>query len=121
MTLTGAQLSRAFAHFMRLEDNPDRIILQVSSGVRAVYNSTTDSLEVLEIDGQPVEDDAHYTVCVLDFHYEISEVVLNLSKQELSEIVDPQVVSTSYQQVIEEYLRNNRNIDRQIEGRLVVK
>jgi 5'-nucleotidase len=121
LTLTGAQLSSAFAHFMRLEDNPDRIILQVSSGVRAVYSSTSGSLEMLEVAGQPVEDDAHYTVCVLEFHYEISEVVLNLSKQELSEIVDPQVVSTSYQQVIEEYLRNNRNIDHQIEGWLVVK
>lgn len=45
-------------------------------------------------------------------------MILHISQDELLETGKHKVVTTSAQNVLEEYLRNNQNVSRQIEGRL---
>ena len=46
---------------------------------------------------------------------------LNITDEELRESGKAKVVSTSAQEVLEEYLRNHQNVGRKVEGRLVYK
>ena len=86
--------------------------------VKAVYDNEQDKLLSLEIDGRQVIEDNYYTVCLQGFHSKNSKTYLNLNNKELLESGRSKVVSTSAREVLEEYLRNNQNIDSKIEGRL---
>jgi 2',3'-cyclic-nucleotide 2'-phosphodiesterase (5'-nucleotidase family) len=119
--LTGDQLSKAIAHSMRLEEHHDRHLFQLSKGVRAVYNDRTRALESLSVHGQPVRDDGRYSVCTLEYHYNQSEKAFNLTSDELGVLGMPRVVTTSYRDVVTEYLRNHQNVRSHVEGRLVFK
>ncbi|MGD9047054.1 MAG: bifunctional UDP-sugar hydrolase/5'-nucleotidase [Anaerolineae bacterium] len=119
--LTGAQLSKAVAHSMRLEAHHDRHLFQLSKGVRAVYNDHTRALESLTVHGQPVQDDERYTVCTLEYHYNQSDRAFDLTKEELGALGMPRVVTTSYRDVVVEYLRHHQNVKSHVEGRLVFK
>ena len=45
---------------------------QVSKGIQAVYSDSQNQLESLNINGKPVQADAHYTICVEEYHYKNS-------------------------------------------------
>jgi 5'-nucleotidase len=53
------------------------------------------------------------------YHYGNSAEYLNITVEELTGIEKPRVVSTSAQEVLEEFLRNNQNVISKVEGRLV--
>ena len=97
----------------------DGKLYQVNRGVQAVYNTASRALEALEIDGQPVQDDGRYTICLLEHHYKNAAVALNLSREELARGGKPQVVTTSARDVLEEYLGAHPNLSSQVEGRLI--
>jgi 5'-nucleotidase/UDP-sugar diphosphatase len=44
---------------------------------------------------------------------------MNISTRELTKVGESKVVTTSAQEVLEEFLEHNQNIDRNVEGRLV--
>ena len=121
--VTGLQLRKIFAHIMRLENRipGESEYLQVSKGVRAVYRDAEEKLESLSINGQPVQDDGHYTICMDGYRFQNSEHTLGLTHEELTKLADPKVVTTSCQDVIEEYFSHHQNLDSHIEGRFVYK
>ena len=49
------------------------------------------------------------------------ENLYNLTKEELVELGEPKVVTTSAQNVLEEYFGSHQLLDSQIEGRLIIK
>ncbi len=115
----GAALKRAFAHFMRAENrNGEGECYQVNGAVRAVYSEGGRRLASLEVRGRPVEDGATYTVALQDFQFRNSGRYLDITNEELNSGAH-KVVTTSGQQVLDEYLRNHQNAARYIEGRLV--
>jgi len=117
--VSGAALKRAFAHFMRVENrNGEGECYQVSDAVRAVYSDGEGRLLSLTVHGQPVDDDATYTIALQDYQYRNSARYLDISNEELLAGAH-KVVATSGQQVLEEYLRNHQNASRRVEGRLV--
>lgn len=89
---------------------------QVNKGIQAIYNNAEKKLESLSINGNPVQDDAQYTLCLQEYHYKNSVVSLNMTPEELG---TPKVVTTSAQQVLEEYLSSHQLLDNEVEGRLV--
>jgi 5'-nucleotidase/UDP-sugar diphosphatase len=122
LTLTGAQLTRIFNYVMVPENrHDDGQVYQVSQGVRAVYDDAQRKLESLTLGEQAVQDDGHYSVCVSEYHYKNSVEAFGLTDEELTALGKPQVVTTSTQDVLEEYLGSHQNLNRQIEGRLVYK
>lgn len=122
-TISGKHLTTIFAHIMR----PDNRIpgesqcQQVSRSVRAVYDDRSRWLESLMINGQPVRDEARYTICLQEFHTTNSSANINLTQAQLKELGGAHVVTTSVRQVMEEYLRHHQNLNSQVEGRLVYK
>ena len=91
---------------------------QVNSRIKAVYSDKEKKLISLKIDGTEVETTKFYTICMQGFHFNNSKAYLNISQDELLSSGKHKVVTTSAQDVLEEYLRNNQNVSRQIEGRL---
>jgi 5'-nucleotidase len=94
---------------------------QVNKGVQAVYNDGEERLESLSINGKPVEADNQYTISLQEYHYKNSVQSLNLTIQELTKLGDSKIVTTSAQNVLEEYLIAHQLLNSEIEGRLVYK
>ena len=121
--VTGVQLTQIFAHIMRLENRipGESEYLQINKGVQAVYRNVEEKLECLSINGQPVQGDQHYTICMDGYRFQNSEHTLGLTHEELTKLAHPKVITTSCQDVIEEYFSHHQNLDSHIEGRFVYK
>lgn len=119
-TVTGEQLQRIFGHIMRVENrNSEGECYQVSRGVRAVYDDHLGKLVSLEVNGKPVDPQAHYTIALSDYHYSNVLQYLGISNEEITALGAPKVTATSMMNVAEEYLRSHQNLNSQVEGRLV--
>ena len=119
-TVTGADLTKIFSHIMRTENrNNEGECYQVNKSVKAVYSDKEDKLISLHINGSPIQNEKTYTICFQGYHLANSESYLGLSQEELLKAGSSKVVSTSAQQLIEEYLRANQNLKPSVEGRLV--
>ena len=55
------------------------------------------------------------------YRYHNSEHTLGITQEELTKLAAPKVVTTSCQDVVEEYFSHHQNIDSHIEGRFVYK
>ena len=121
--VTGEHITKIFAHFMRAENRipGESCCFQVNKGIQAVYSEVHRKLESLSINEKPVQADAEYTLCLEEFHYKNSLLSLGLTTEELTELGVPKVVSTSCQDVLEEYFSHHQNLNSHIEGRLTYK
>lgn len=120
--IKGKQLKIIFNHVMRPENrNGEGECYQVNAKVKAVYSEKEKKLISLLIEDKPVEDQKDYTVCLQGYHFNKAQDFLNVSQEEFLSSGKNKVVTTSAQEVLEEFLRNNQNITRKIEGRLVYK
>ena len=120
--ITGKQLKNIFEHIMRIENRDgEGECYQVNSKVRVVYSDKKRGLISLKINGKLVDEQSCYTVCLQNYHYGNAKNYLNICQDELNASGKTKVITTSAQQVLEEYLRNNPNSSREIEGRLVFK
>jgi 5'-nucleotidase/UDP-sugar diphosphatase len=118
-TVKGESLRNIFSHIMRTENrNSEGECYQVNGRVKAVYDDRAHKLVGLTLDGADVTDDGPFTICLQGYHSNNSDSYLNISNEELIESGRSRVVSTSAKEVLEEYLRNNQNISRSIEGRM---
>jgi 5'-nucleotidase len=121
-TVTGKDLLNIFSHIMRIENRDgEGECYQVNERVKAVYDDKKKKLESLSIDEKPVKEKELYTICLQGFHFNNCKDYLNISQEELLKAGESKVVTTSAQEVLEEFLRNNQLITREIEGRLVYK
>jgi 5'-nucleotidase len=118
--ITGDKLKRIFSHVMREDNrNSEGECYQVNNKVQAVYSDRYNDLVSLKINETPVSNNESYTLCLQGYHVSNSDAYLNISNEELLHSGRSRVISTSAQEVLEEYLRNHQNITRKVEGRLV--
>lgn len=118
--ISGLKLKKIFEHFMRKENRlGEGECYQVNSKVKAIYSEKEKKLVSLNIDNAPVENTKKYTFSVAEYHYNCSKDYLNLTQEELNESGKSKVITTSVQEVMEEFLRNNQNISKKVEGRMV--
>lgn len=117
--ITGAQLYKIFTHIMRKENRDgEGECYQVNKGICAVYSEKEKKLVSLSIGNKPVVMDKLYTFAIQGYHYNNAPSYFNLSPEELLATGKHKVVTTSAQDVMEEYLRTHTNLNAQIEGRL---
>ena len=117
--ISGDKLKKVFSHVMRPENrNSEGECYQVNGRVHAVYDDSIRDIVSFKIDETSVSDCESYTLCLQGFHVSNSDKYLNITNEELLQSGNSRVVSTSAKEVLEEYLRNNQNITRTIEGRL---
>ncbi|MGB3637108.1 MAG: 5'-nucleotidase, partial [Rivularia sp. (in: cyanobacteria)] len=120
LQLTGAKLLKIFNYILRAEKRiPGKSsFYQVNKGVRAVYSDAEQKVESLLINGEPIAENTQYSVCVLEYHYKNSVKRFNLTSEELG---TPKILTTSAQDVLEEYMTSHQHIDSHIEGRITFK
>ncbi len=120
--ITGAQLKKIFAHIMRTENRDgEGECYQVNNKIQATYSYSQKELVSLLIDGTEVDENKEYTLCLQGYHVNNCADYLNITLEELRRSGKSKVVSTSAQNVLEEYLRTHQNENRKLEGRLVYK
>jgi 5'-nucleotidase len=118
-SITGSQLWDIFSHIMRIENRDgEGECYQVNSSIRAIYSDKEKCLKELSIAGELVDRAHFYTITLQGFHVNQSKDNLGISEDDLRKSGQAKVVSTSAQEILEEYLRNNQNILSQVEGRL---
>jgi 5'-nucleotidase len=119
-TVHGGKLEKIFSHIMREENrNSEGECYQVNEKVRAEYDDANQRLSSLRLNENRVSLQERYTLCLQGYHFKNSAEYLNVTQEELLESGKTKVVSTSAQEVLEEYLRTHQNINRKVEGRLV--
>jgi len=119
-SISGVKLKEIFSHIMRVENRDgEGECYQVNGKVKAVYDDKREELKSLSVSGKEVESTKFYTVAMQGYHFNQSKAYLGVSNEELLESGESKVVTTSIQEVLEEYLRNNQNIRKEIEGRLI--
>ena len=117
--VSGKNLQKIFSHIMRPSNrNSEGECYQVNSKVQAVYNDKKRKLESLTINDQPVDEEEIYTLTLQGYHASSAGSYLNIAEKELLQAGKPKVVTTSAQQVLEQFLRDNQNAAQEIEGRL---
>jgi len=120
--IKGSKLQQIFTHIMRVENrNGEGECYQVNSGVQAIYNDKDKQLEMLKVGNEEIDKDKVYSICLQDYHLSNCTDFLDITEEELLNEKCSKVVSTSGQDVLEEYLRNHQNIKPRLENRLVYK
>ena len=120
--ITGKQVKTIFSHIMHAENrNGEGEYFQVNKNIEAIYSESEIRLESLKLYNREVEDNKEYTLTIQGYHAANSKKNLGLDANELKTLGLGKVVSTSDYDVIEEWLRNNSNVNEEIEGRLVYR
>lgn len=120
--ITGAKLRKIFEHVMRTENrNGEGENYQVNSKIKAIYSDAEHKLVSLKFNDLEVRPDQFFTFSIQGFHLNNCADYINVTREELEESGSWKVVSTSVQEILEEWLRNNQNVSRDAEGRLVYK
>jgi len=118
-TIQGKELKKIFIHIMRPENrNSEGECYQVNNLVKAIYDDLR-GLISLRINGNDVNDESEYTLCIQGYHISNCSSYLNITEEELRASGKTKVVSTSAKEVLEEYLRNHQNIKPVVKGRLI--
>lgn len=119
-SIPGTDLRKIFEHIMRIENRDgEGENYQINQGVKAIYSDKEKKLISLQVRGEEVMADKFYTVAMQGFHFKHSKEYLNITNDELLANNQDKVLTTSAQQVLDEYLRNHQNLDAKIEDRLV--
>lgn len=118
-TVSGAKLWQAFSHFMRPENrNGEGICWQVNSAAIATSQSNSKPiLLLLNYNGQPLDPQRNYRICITGYHLKGSKVYLSLSEKKLLKDSPFSRVSNSIAEVLREGMQNNQNVFRKAEWR----
>jgi len=117
--IPGSVVAKIFTHIMRPENRTgEGECYQVNSKVRAKYNDKTKSLDTLLVDSAPIDPEKFYKICMQNFHFNNSPAYLGVTNQELIASGKQKVITTSAQQILEEWLKNHQNEKRTLEKRL---
>ena len=118
--VTGSHLTQIFTHIMRYENRIQGVgeYFQLNKSVKAIYDDAQQRLESLSINGQLIQADQKYTICMDGYRYQNSIPNLGITHEELG---SSKVISTSCQDVIEEYFSHHQNLNSYVEGRLIYK
>ena len=120
--INGTKLQKIFAHIMRVENRDgEGECYQVNSGVQAIYNNQDKKLDLLKVGNEEIDEEKIYSICLQDYHLSNCADFLDIAEKDLQSEKCSRVVSTSAQDVLEEYLRNHQNIKPKLENRLVYR
>ncbi|MHB8107082.1 MAG: hypothetical protein ACYDH4_06595 [Candidatus Cryosericum sp.] len=72
----------------------------------------------MALNGVPVDNSSHYSICLQGYHYRNSTVGLHSTNEEQVPLGQPRLPATSGRDVVEEYLRNRQNVSAEVRGRL---
>jgi 5'-nucleotidase len=117
--ISGSVVKNIFTHIMRPDNRKgEGECYQVNGKIRARYNNKAKKLESITFDGVEIDNTKYYKVSLQNFHFNNSQEYLGVSNEELLSSGKMKVMTTSAQQVLEEWLKNHQNEKRVVEKRL---
>lgn len=117
--ITGKQLKKIFNYIMRTENRSNEgECYQVNSNVHAIYSDSKHTVKLLTVNNKTVKNNDTYTICLQNFHFTNSKAYLGISQKELLALNKTKIITTSAQEVLEEYFRNNNNSSAKLENRI---
>ena len=123
VSVDGKQLRSMVKHFLRDEawTGAHTEFYQISKGFEITYSKSTQEFERFTFRGEEVSDDRIFRVGIQDYHYGNREDSFHMTEEELSKYAKPRVIASSCTDILEEYFVENRLLDVDIRGRLVIK
>lgn len=122
LTVTGAQFKKMMSFIMRDEQwSGDHCeFYQVSKGVEIEYIKNEKRFSKFNFNGKPISDDQILTVGMEKYHFINFEEFTSVPVSEIEQNAKPRIISTSCNQIIEEYFSEHQLLDSEVEGRIVV-
>lgn len=123
LEVTGDEFMRMVKYMVRDEvwQGEHCEFYQFSKGVEIVYNRTTKEFEKFEYQKKPINKEKLYSISLAKFHYTNFDEFFHVSLETIEARKKARIVSTSTNDIIEEYLSENQHLNAHIEGRLIVK
>lgn len=121
--ISGKQLKAMFTYVFRDEvfKGAASGFFQISKRLCVKYDVKQRKISDFTFDGEPIEDDRLYKVGLQQFHYRSFQKYFNFPLSEIEENHPTRVVASSARVVIEERLSECQNIDKEIDGRIIIK
>ena len=122
VSVTGTQLKHMVHTMLKNSFSGEHCeFYQFSSGTRIVFDKAADSFAEFYVGQAELIPERVYTVGLQKFHFQNMKDFLDVSIEDTEVNAAVRTLSTSTRDVIEEYLISHNNLDRQVEGRLVVQ
>jgi len=120
--VSGAQFKQMYAYMLRDEalQGEHTEFYQFSHGVKVEYDSIKKEFIKFLFLEKPIEDYEDLSICIQGYHLANFDEFFDLSLAEVAKNAKPVLVSTSQQDVIEEYLLSSMKKSAELEGRLVI-
>lgn len=93
---------------------------QFSKGVRIKYRKSTHTIEEFKFDGQDITDEQELLIALQTYHYNSFTEFFSVPIEEVKANMEPRVVATSVNNIIEEYFMTHQGLDAHVEGRLEI-
>ena len=93
---------------------------QYSKGVRIVYRKSTRTLETFQFRGEDITDDQELLIAMQTYHYNNFEKFFSVPIEEVAANMEPRVVATSVNNIVEEYFVTHQGLDAHVEGRIEI-
>ncbi len=93
---------------------------QYSKGVRIVYRKSTHTIEEFKFNGKDITDDQELLIAMQTYHYNNFTEFFSVPFEEVTANMEPRVVATSVNNLVEEYFLTHQGLDAHVEGRLVI-
>ena len=104
--ITGTQLKQAIFHIFRREafDGVHTEYYQFSKGIEITVSEKEKTVTSILFDGEPINEDAVFSVGLQGFHYKNIEKCLGLSRDDITKIKNPRILAVKDSDIIDEYL-----------------
>ena len=93
---------------------------QFSKGVRIKYRKSTHTIEELKFKGEDIKDDQELLIAMQTYHYDNFTDFFSVPFEEVKANMEPRVVATSVNNIIEEYFMTHQGMDAHVEGRIEI-
>ena len=123
LNISGSQIKRMLKYMLRDEafEGEHTEFYQLSEYLHLTYSKSKHDFINITYQQQELEDNKIYTVGLQNYHYQNIEDCFNITLKELEENGKSRVIATSCRDIIEEYLSTHQHLDKDCEGRIVVK
>ncbi len=93
---------------------------QFSKGVRIKYRKSTHTIEEFKFRGEDITDDQELLIALQTYHYDNFTDFFSVPIEDVKANMEPRVVATSVNNIIEEYFMMHQGLDAHVEGRLEI-
>ena len=113
LEVTGDEFMRMVKYMVRDEvwQGEHCEFYQFSKGVEIVYNRTTKEFEKFEYQKEPIDKEKLYSISLAKFHYTNFDEFFHVSLETIEARKKARIVSTSTNDIIEEYLSENLHLN----------